>query len=245
MLTQLEFQSGDRSGQKLPATPGLDVERVLWGQGALIVAGLDEVGRGAWAGPLVVGVVSLKAETARSLPEGIRDSKQLSPQERERLCPLIRSASHGWAVGSASPAECDRLGMSEAQRLAAGRALDSLEGGYDRAILDGRWDFVGNGRAQTVVGGDDSCLSVAAASVLAKAWRDRLMVEEAAHYPQFDFARNKGYPCPRHRAALAAWGPTAIHRRSWAFMEHLSPASTPPQQSQQSKQNVHPTPSSS
>ena len=219
----LQFPPERASGREDPDKPDLQVEMLLWNRGARVVAGLDEVGRGAWAGPLVVGVVSLDAETAAALPEGVDDSKQLSPKERERLSPLICSTVRGWAVGSASPAECDSLGMTEAQRLAAARALDSLEGGYDRAIVDGRWDFVGDG-AHTVVGGDAACLSVAAASVLAKVWRDDLMAAEADHYPQFDFAHNKGYPCPRHRAALAAWGPTAIHRRSWAFMEHLTPA---------------------
>ena len=100
-------------------------------------------------------------------------------------------------------------------------------------LLDGRWDFVSpppqsppdagcfDGAVRTVVGGDARCVSLAAASILAKVWRDRRMVRQAARYPAYDFDRNKGYPCPRHRAALAAWGPSAIHRRTWAYVRHL------------------------
>ena len=207
-------------GMRETQFPALEVERQLWGEGAQVVAGLDEVGRGAWAGPLVVGVVALHAE-GHQLPEGVRDSKQLSPPERERLFPLIAEASHSWAVGIVSADECDQFGMSAAQRTAASRALEELAGGYDRVILDGRWDFVGNGRSLTVVRGDARCLSVAAASVMAKVWRDRLMVGLSANYPHYDFASNKGYPSPRHRSALAAWGATDIHRQSWSFMNHL------------------------
>ncbi len=198
------------------------LERRLWLDGAAVIAGLDEVGRGAWAGPLVVGAVALDASCADALPHGVADSKQLSPSERERLYPLIASGCLAWAVGVAGHSECDRLGMTEAQRLAAARALEDLGVSCDHLILDGRRDFVGNGlRVTTVVRGDAKCVSVAAASVLAKVWRDRLMIGLSRHYPQFDFHLNKGYPCPRHRAALAAWGPTAIHRRTWAFMDYL------------------------
>ncbi len=198
------------------------------------MAGLDEVGRGAWAGPLVVGVAALRAGDGHedSLGE-VRDSKQLSPARRRRLFDTVALACAGWAVGSASAVECDELGMSAAQRLAASRALESLAIRPDAVLLDGRWDFVSppansppghgtiEGPVRTVVGGDARCVSLAAASILAKVWRDRHMVRQAVQYPAYDFDRNKGYPCPRHRAALAAWGPSAIHRRSWAFMDHL------------------------
>jgi ribonuclease HII len=111
--------------------------------------------------------------------------------------------------------------MSAAQRLAARRALDELGLTADRVLIDGRWDFVGGGRTDRIVKGDASCLSIATASILAKVTRDRLMRAEAEHFPAYDFERNKGYPCPRHKAALQAWGPTSIHRRTWIFMEHL------------------------
>ncbi|MXY79669.1 MAG: ribonuclease HII, partial [Chloroflexi bacterium] len=132
---------------------------------------------------------------------------------------------------------------SAAQRLAASRALGSPVLRPDAALLDGRWDFVSppvpsgprregfQGPVRTVIGGDARCVSLAAASILAKVWRDDHMVQQASQYPAYDFDRNKGYPCPRHRAALAAWGPSAIHRRSWAFMDHLpcgAPVGAPP-----------------
>ncbi len=197
--------------------PTLRVERRLWNEGLATVVGMDEVGRGAWAGPLTVGaaVVSL----GRRLPAGVRDSKALSEPARERLYePLSQAVAH-WAVGHASPSECDELGMSAAQRLAAARALESLAMTPDAVVLDGRWDFVGHPRTITLVMADATCLSVAAASVLAKVTRDRIMRERSPLFPDYRFASNKGYPCPRHKAALRSMGPTPIHRQSWAFME--------------------------
>ena len=111
--------------------------------------------------------------------------------------------------------------MSAAQRLAARRALEQMALEPGAYLIDGRWDFVGRGNTQRIVKGDATCLSIAAASILAKVTRDRLMREEAEHFPAYDFDRNKGYPCPRHKAALQAWGPSSIHRRTWVFMDHL------------------------
>ena len=126
------------------------------------------------------------------------------------------------AVSHASVDECENLGMAAAQRLAASRAIDGLGlGEPSRVLVDGNWDFVGRGTTTKLVRGDARCLSIAAASILAKVSRDRLMRGEADHHPGYDFDLNKGYPCPRHKLALAAYGPTAIHRRSWVFMEHL------------------------
>jgi ribonuclease HII len=198
--------------------PSLAVERALWLDGCEVVAGVDEVGRGAWAGPISVGAAVLPRD--RRVYK-VRDSKQLIEAERERLFDRIAGWCVAWAVGHATQEECDDLGMSAAQRLAAGRALDGLGVVPDRVLVDGRWDFVGTGNTQRIVRGDASCLSIAAASVLAKVTRDRLMRQEAEHFPGYDFDLNKGYPCPRHKAALKWWGPTSIHRRSWVFMEHL------------------------
>jgi ribonuclease HII len=165
----------------------------------------------------------------------VRDSKMLTEAERERLFDRVAAWCRGWAVGHATQAECDALGMSEAQRLAARRAVAALGLEPDHVLVDGRWDFVGRGPAMTtrIVKGDATCLSIAAASLLAKVTRDRLMRGESVHFPGYDFDLNKGYPCPRHKAALKAWGPTAIHRRTWVFMDHLPwgrQASPPPTQ---------------
>ena len=198
--------------------PSLAVEKALWAEGHDVVVGMDEVGRGAWAGPISVGAAVLPRD--RRVYK-VRDSKMLDETERERLFPRIAAWCSAWAVGHASQVECDELGMSAAQRLAARRALDDLGVAPDRVVLDGRWDFSGVPGTRRIVKGDASCLSISAASILAKVTRDRLMRAEAEHFPAFDFERNKGYPCPRHKAALQAWGPTSIHRRTWIFMEHL------------------------
>ena len=155
--------------------------------------------------------------------EGVRDSKLLTEREREALFDRIADWCVAWSVGHASEEECDELGMSEAQRLAAQRAIDGLGVAPDRVLLDGKWDFVGQGTTQLLVKGDARCLSIAAASILAKVTRDRIMRAEAEHHPYWSFDLNKGYPCPRHKAALQGFGPSAIHRRSWVFMDHYVP----------------------
>src|SRR5690606_17933942 len=129
-------------------------------------------GRGAWAGPLTVGAAVVPKH--RRINK-IRDSKMLTETEREALFGRIAAWCETWAVGHASAQECDELGMSEAQRLATRRALDGLGVPVDRVLLDGNWDFVGGGIAERIVKGDASCLSIAAASILAKVSRDRIM----------------------------------------------------------------------
>lgn len=200
--------------------PTLAAEKRWWADGAEVVVGVDEVGRGAWAGPLMVGAAVLPRDRR---VYGVRDSKLLSEPERERLFARIAGWCAAWSVGAVSHAECDELGMSAAQKLATTRALAGLGVQPDVVLIDGNWDFTaGAAPVETLVRGDARCLSIAAASVLAKVTRDRAMRAEAEHFPAFAFDDNKGYPCPRHRAALQWFGPTAIHRRSWVFMDHLA-----------------------
>jgi ribonuclease HII len=198
--------------------PGLSYERSLIETGHRVVVGIDEVGRGSWAGPLTIGaaVVPLDRRVYK-----IRDSKQLTENEREAMFDRIASWCVAWSTGHVSAEECDELGMSDAQRLAARRALDGLGLSYDHVLIDGNWDFVGGGAVTKIVRGDQASLSIAAASILAKVTRDRIMRAAAEHHPHYNFEANKGYPCPVHRAALQAWGPSAVHRRSWAFMDSL------------------------
>ena len=155
----------------------------------------------------------------------VRDSKELTLEQREALYPKILGWALAAAVGHASAAECDDLGMTAALRLAAERALAGLaEAGCvpDRIILDGNHDYLARpDQVRTVIDGDALCLSVAAASIVAKVTRDRLMAAEADCYPGYDFDSNRGYPSHRHRCALLGYGPTAIHRRSWIYMENL------------------------
>ncbi|MDQ2649937.1 MAG: ribonuclease HII [Actinomycetota bacterium] len=200
------------------SAPSLQVERRLWAEGHDVVVGIDEVGRGAWAGPLTLGVAVVPKDRRVNK---IRDSKMLTEPEREVLFDRVAGWCEAWAVGHASEQECDELGMSEAQRLAARRALDELGVEPTKVLLDGKWDFVGDGRSEMLVKGDARCLSIAAASILAKVTRDRIMRAAAEHHPLWNFEQNKGYPCPRHKEALRGVGPSAIHRTSWVFMDHL------------------------
>ena len=197
-------------------SPGLAIERELWTSESTIVVGIDEVGRGAWAGPITVGAAVVPRD--RRIYK-IRDSKMLHESEREALFDRIANWCQHWGVGHASAEECDDLGMSEAQRLAARRAIDSLGVEPDHVLVDGKWDFVGG--AKTLVRGDSISLSIAAASILAKVTRDRIMRGLAPQYPGYNFEANKGYPCPIQKAHLQHMGPSAIHRRSWIFMDHL------------------------
>lgn len=200
------------------SSPGLSVERALLEEGCRWVVGVDEVGRGSWAGPLTIGAAIVPID--RRVYK-VRDSKQLTEDEREAMYDRIASWCVSWSVGHASAEECDVLGMSEAQRLAARRAIAGLDVEPDHVLVDGNWDFVGGGNTTKLVRGDQSSLSIAAASILAKVTRDRIMRRLAEEHPVYNFEANKGYPCPVHKAALNAWGPSTIHRRTWAFMDEL------------------------
>ncbi len=198
--------------------PSRSIERALREDGHDVIVGVDEVGRGAWAGPIMVGAAVLPSDRR---VYGVRDSKMLTEPEREKLFDRVASWCTAWAVGQASQEECDTIGMAEAQRRAARRAVDALGVTPDHVLVDGNWDFVGMGNTTRIIKGDATCLSIAAASILAKVTRDRYMRAEAEHFPSYEFDSNKGYPCPRHKMALHALGPSAIHRRTWIFMEGL------------------------
>lgn len=207
--------------------PDLRLERAWLARGHAVVAGSDEVGRGPLAGPVTVGVVSVDASTGRP-PPGLRDSKLLSPPAREALVPRIGAWAVACAVGHASAAEIDELGIMRALRLAGERALAALAVPPDLVLLDGNYDWYrrppptarsplaeGPSRVELRVKADLACASVAAASVVAKVARDRLMEELAAAYPAYGWHANKGYGTADHLVALRALGPCAEHRRSW------------------------------
>ncbi|HEX3980026.1 MAG TPA: ribonuclease HII [Acidimicrobiales bacterium] len=215
-----------------PTRPTARLERSLGHDGHGSVAGLDEVGRGAWAGPVSVGVVVFRPD--RRPPTGLRDSKMLTEPRREELFPLITRWCTSWSVGHAQPTECDELGMTKALRLAARRALDGLATPPALVLMDGNHDYVtdpapaapatevSTPQIRTIVRGDATCISIAAASIVAKVTRDRLMRSLADSFPAFDFDRNKGYPSPAHRTALAGFGLTSLHRRSWSYVDDLA-----------------------
>ncbi len=192
--------------------PGTRRERDLWDAGHRVVVGIDEVGRGAWAGPLTLGAVVIPQD--RRLTK-VRDSKVLTEREREIMFERITGWAVAWSVGHVWPEECDELGMSEAQRVAARRALEGLGVAPDQVLVDGNWDFVGTGNVTKIVKGDATCLSIAAASIVAKVTRDRLMVALGREWPQYGFERHKGYGTREHQKALAAHGACLHHRRSF------------------------------
>jgi ribonuclease HII len=202
--------------------PTLELESELRANGARVVVGIDEVGKGSWAGPLVVcaAVVRTDIDVADLVA---RDSKALSEKKREAIFDTVAAQCSHWALGVVSANECDQFGMSNAQRLATKRAVVGLGVEPDAAIADGKWDFVSPlvPRVLMKVKADAVSASVAAASVLAKVSRDRMMREFAASHPHWNFAGNKGYPCPKHGDGLRKHGVSPIHRVSWAFMENL------------------------
>ncbi|WP_238580930.1 ribonuclease HII [Streptomonospora alba] len=183
------------------------------------MAGVDEVGRGAWAGPVVVCAA---VTDGTEPPEGLTDSKKLTPQRRTGMAGHLREWVGDHAIGSAEPAEIDALGMTRALRLAANRALEGLSRTPDAVILDGKHDYLGAPwRVRTRIQADLSSVAVAAASVLAKVHRDSFMAGLHPEYPDYGFDTCVGYPSPIHRAALAEHGPTSYHRMTWSYLDGL------------------------
>lgn len=196
--------------------PGLELERTLWQSGVNWIAGIDEAGRGAWAGPVFAGAVCLpnEAQIQHTLA-GVRDSKQMTPRQRERWALEIQAAALAWAVGSASAAEIDALGILPATRLAMTRAIQGLTPAPEYHLFDFiHWKDCPF-RGEKFVKGDSRSLSIAAASVLAKTARDRLMVELEDQYPGYGLARHKGYGTPQHQRALQCHGLSPEHRASF------------------------------
>ncbi|NUW44650.1 ribonuclease HII [Nonomuraea rhodomycinica] len=198
--------------------PTYDIEHLLLSQPSVsTVAGVDEVGRGAWAGPVTVcAVVTDLSEP----PAGLTDSKQLTPARREALAAEVRAWATGIAFGEATHEEIDAVGMTEALRRAARRALDALPVRPGAVILDGSHDYIGAPwPVRLEVRGDAASVSVAAASVLAKVRRDAHMATLGCD--AYGFADNAGYPSPVHQEALARLGPTEHHRMSWSYLDDL------------------------
>jgi ribonuclease HII len=190
------------------------LERALRDAGHLVVAGLDEVGRGPLAGPVVACAVVMPED--RRAIAGVDDSKRLSAAERDRLAVRIRETALAIGIGAASVREIDRLNIYHASVLAMRRALDRLAPQPDHVVVDGN-PVASLGWAHTaLVGGDGRCYSVACASIVAKVVRDRLMARLGARHPAFGWERNAGYGTAAHLAALRAAGPTPHHRRSFA-----------------------------
>ena len=199
---------------RLQLDPDFAEERDLWSRGYRFVAGVDEVGRGCLAGPVACGAVILPPEWR---PAGLRDSKMLKAEDRERLGEEIMAGALAWSVAFVEPSVIDRINILQATLLAAQLAAAKLPVRPDALILDGTLllpDIAVHQRV--VIDGDRLCASVAAASVVAKLLRDRLMIEMDGRYPGYDLASNKGYAAPEHRAGLKARGIAPIHRLTFA-----------------------------
>ena len=200
-------------------TPTLARESALWAKGCRYVAGLDEVGRGPLAGPVVAAAVVLPQNA--KIIAGLRDSKQMTARQRDRVAAVIRDTAAAWAVGAASPREIDRLNILGATALAMRRALSLLSQAPDHVLVDGNPFPELRCEHEAIVKGDATCLSIAAASVLAKQARDRLMILLAGRFPAFGWERNMGYGTAEHLAAIEANGPTPHHRRSFGPVSQL------------------------
>ncbi|MBW8484936.1 ribonuclease HII [Actinomadura parmotrematis] len=214
----------------LPRHAGYAVEDELRARlgGAVRIAGLDEVGRGAWAGPVVVCAAVADGSAPPELPGRggrpvrLTDSKLLTAAHREAFAEILPGWLAGHAIGAASPEEIDEAGMTAALRRAAVRALEALPAPPGLVLLDGAHDFLGAPwKVRTEIKADQRSVTVAAASVLAKVHRDRLMADLDAAHPGYGFADSAGYPSPVHQAALEERGPTPHHRLSWSYLDDL------------------------
>jgi ribonuclease HII len=202
---------------QIPATPDLEFESSLWKCGIFLAAGLDEAGRGAWAGPVAAAAVILPVEPGIYVELiGVRDSKELTPEKRDLLVIKIKAKSFAYHVGFGSPEEIDRLGILPATRLAMQRAINGLKCFPEHLLIDALFlpDLAVPQTA--LIKGDQRSLSIAAASILAKTARDALMREYDQTYPQYGFARHKGYGTKMHIANLEKFGASPIHRMSFA-----------------------------
>ncbi len=210
------MKSGKRT---LPAAPDLSLEHSFWAKGLRRIAGLDEAGRGAWAGPVVAAAVILPADRPdlQTALAGVNDSKKLTARQREKLVGVIEQVALAVGVGETAPEDIDRLGIVPATRQAMQRAVAGLSLAPEALLIDAVDLSACLPLPQhALFYGDAISLSIAAASIIAKVSRDRQMVALEAAYPGYGFARHKGYGTRAHQAALAAQGVSAIHRKSYA-----------------------------
>lgn len=208
----------------LPTFPDLKFEKALWKTGVTLVGGIDEAGRGAWAGPVSAGIVILPADTniLKTL-RGVRDSKLMTAKQRETWADTIKEICLAWGVGFASAEEIDASSILPATRLAVRRALNNLSKVPEHLITD-YLNLPEISIPQTpLVKGDRRCLSVAAASVLAKTSRDEIMCQLDENYPAYGFGLHKGYGTKRHQAAIHQHGLSGEHRSSFRILKYLSP----------------------
>ncbi len=199
--------------------PDFSLEEALANEGYTAICGVDEAGRGPLSGPVVAAACILPFGCSI---EGLDDSKKLSPKKRERLFDTIREKAIAYAIASASPSEIDEINILNATMLAMRRAVEALPTAADFALIDGNTSRGFSIPTRTVIKGDAISASIAAASILAKVTRDRICMEDDIKYPEYQFAKHKGYSTALHMQILRERGPCPIHRRSFLkFLDHV------------------------
>ena len=200
--------------------PTLSFETELWNSGLNLICGLDEVGRGSFAGPVCVGAVIFPQGVL--LPEGIRDSKLVKPEKRKILSQQIKECALDWAIGESSVQMINKQGIGKATQIAFYNAVKSLNKAPEYLLIDAFFiDNIDRAKQKPITNGDKICMSVAAASIIAKVYRDELMEKLSAEYPEYNFAQHKGYGTKEHQAAIKKYGLSAIHRTSFNLGKFL------------------------
>lgn len=202
--------------------PSLNFEQELWQEGFIALAGVDEVGRGCWAGPVVAGAVVLPRGLSIDTLRGVRDSKQMTELQREKMNLVIQNVAVSFGIGEASSEEIDAKGILNATKLAMQRAISALKLTPDYYLIDAV--RLAGAPCKAIIHGDALVLSITAASVIAKCYRDRLMRDLSTVYPGYGFERNAGYGVPQHIQALNELGITPINRKSFRPINTLATA---------------------
>lgn len=201
-------------------TPTLKIEHHLWDCGYRYIAGLDEVGRGCFAGPVVVGAVIFPKNF--QIIEGLADSKLLKPKQREKLAVLIKEQAASWSIAETGVAAINKVGIGKATQMAFRKAIKNLSTRPDFIVIDAFYvKHLSRKRQKPVKDGDKICASISAASIIAKVYRDKLMKKLAKKYPKYGFAKHKGYGTKVHQEALKKYGLTRIHRKSFNLEKFL------------------------
>ncbi len=200
--------------------PTLDFEKQLWNLKYANVCGLDEVGRGCFAGPVCTGAVIFKPDSR--IPEGIRDSKLLTPKKRQKLSQEIKNSCFAWSIGQSSVEMINELGIVGATQSAFYQSVQNLNIPPDFLLIDAFFiDGIEKEKQKPIIHGDSLCLSIAAASIIAKVYRDELMEKLALEYPEYGLENHKGYGTKQHREAIKKHGLTDIHRKSFNLDKFL------------------------
>lgn len=201
-------------------TPTLQIEEYLWKQGYSMVCGIDEVGRGSFAGPVCVGAVVFPKDCL--IIDGVMDSKQLKPKQREQLAERIKGEALSWVVAEVSVSIINKIGIGKASQMAFRKAVKLLEKRPDFVLIDAFYiKHFNRGNQKAIVDGDKICFSISAASIIAKVYRDKLMKKLSNKYPKYGFSKHKGYGTKFHQEAIKKYGLSKLHRTSFNLEKFL------------------------